>query len=182
MHRQALLSRPRAITRGFTLIEFIAVIVLVSILSVTISPALRALDNMAHVGLKNEIARKLALARANAMSTGSPTGLRFNTPAQSFDLLYINTTGDPPAALPGPSGADDGSSSLIIASLFPGASLTDADLDDADTYDTLWYDFQGEPHFRAADGTYVSPITRDAVITVSGPNTLTIRMTTGAIQ
>jgi hypothetical protein len=164
------------------LIESIAVLVIVSILSVAVVPAVRSLDTMAHTGLRNEVARKLALARANAMSTGKPTGLRFNAGAQSLDLLYINATADPPAALPGPTGSVDSSSSTPTASLFPGASVTDADLDDADAYDTLWYDFQGEPHFRAADGSFIATIPRDAVINCSGPNTVTVYMTTGAIQ
>ena len=182
MPGQALNKQPCAFARGFTLIEMIAVLVIISIMSVSVIPAVRSLDTMAHAGLRNEIARRLALARANAMSTGKPTGLRFNAAAQSLDLLYINASADPPTALPGPTGAEDASSSSPIASLFPGAALTDADLDDADTYDTLWYDFQGDPHFRTADGTFVSTIPRDAVINTSGAMTVTVYMTTGAIQ
>lgn len=167
---------------GFTLIELVAVMVLIAILSLTVTPALSVLENARNASLANEVERRLGMARAYAMTTGMPAGLELDVNQQMLTLLHIETTGASPTPMPDITGSATSMALLRIETLAPGTSIEDVDLADSGSYDTLWFDFEGSPHLRAANGSFASWLTRDATITISGGHILTIRKTTGLIE
>ena len=172
-------ARPRG---GFSLIELIAVLVIVSIVSISIAPAIGSMGRMSDAGLRDEVARRFALARAYAMSTGRPAGLEVDAASGQLNLVYIPTSGANPLPIPGPTGAADPSASLAIESIFPGTAITDADLDGANAHDTLWFDYEGTPHLRTSAGAFVQSLAQDATVTTAGGSSVTVRRVTGAIQ
>lgn len=167
-------------SRGFTLIELVAVMTLVAILSVAATPVLYTVQRSRETGLLREIDRRLTVARADAMATGLPSGLRVDVAAQSLSLLQISASGAAPTPLAMPSA--ESASSGSIAAMFPGAIVTAIDFDDAGAYDTLWFDREGTPHLRTAAGAYAGPIDRDATLAVTGGGVLTVRRLTGMVE
>lgn len=64
--------------RGFSLVELIAVTVILSILAASAIPALARIDALQRSSIASRLAEDLRVARARAMATGLPTFIRFN--------------------------------------------------------------------------------------------------------
>ena len=175
------LSLRRRQRAAFTLIELIAVMVIVGTLAITAAPALSTFAKIRNTGLVNEIDRRLSLARAWASSTGQPAGVKFDVTNQKLSLVRIASSGASATALPAAGGAAESASSDQIAVISPGASLSSATFSPSG-YDTIWFDYTGTPHVRNGSGTFVSNLTTDATITVGGGRTLTLRRVTGEVE
>ncbi|MCA9294780.1 MAG: hypothetical protein KDA20_13310, partial [Phycisphaerales bacterium] len=117
---------------------------------------------------------------ATALSTTLPTGVRFDATTQTMTLVEIVSSGAAPTTVLPSIGAKY--PELPVGTVFSGTSITTVDLADAGAPDTIWFDYEAAPHTRDADGTNPVALTRDAVITFSGGDTLTIHKTTGLIE
>ncbi len=169
---------------GFTLVELIAVVVVLAAVSISAAPALVSLSGIRDASLGRELGRRVNLARAVAGASGRPTGVRFDAAAQSMMLVQVATAGAPPTPLPGITGSVDGGSAGAdsVSSLFPGSSIVSVSLDPAGAHDTLWFSYMGVPHLRDGTGAPAGDLVQDAVIGVSGGHTLTVRMVTGLVE
>jgi prepilin-type N-terminal cleavage/methylation domain-containing protein len=65
---------------GFTLVELVAVLTLIGILSVTVIPAIEVIGKAHQAGMTLEIRRQLGLVRDRAVATGEPSALNFDLP------------------------------------------------------------------------------------------------------
>lgn len=166
---------------GFTLIETIGVLAIVAIIAVSAAPAFRSMSSMRERALHDECARLLSIARASATATGQPHGLEFDLTGQILRLVRIESSGQAPTPALGSGAA--ARPALVISSRFAGSTIDSLiNGDGGSTRTTVWFGFSGVPEVREADGTLVGPFTSDAVITVSGPSTITVRRETGAIE
>jgi len=174
----------RASRAGFTLVELIAVIVVLSAVSITAAPALVSLSAMRDASLGRELGRRLGLARAVAGAGGRPTGVRLDAAAQSMMLVQIASIGAGATPLPGITGSVSGSPAGgdSVSSLFPGSSILSVSLDPDGVHDTLWFSSRGVPHLRDGTGAHAGDLAQDAVIGLSGGRTLTVRMVTGLVE
>lgn len=161
---------------GFTIVELVAVIVLIALAGITAAPVLETVERSRRAGLRDEITRRLLIARAHAMTTGLPSGVRFDLGGQTACGMEVLEAGAAPTLmrLEGHARAVD--------SLFPGVRITDVLLDPGGTHDTLWFSHEGVPHYRGADGAFLSGLAQDATITLTGGNVVTVRMETGLIE
>lgn len=167
---------------AFTLIELVAVMVLVSILSLTVTPLLATMRSSRDSALAREVERRLQLARAHGMTTGRPTGLTLDVAEQALRLVYIAEAGAAPAPLPGASGEAEGHAQESIEAMFPGSALLAIDVGGAGAFDTIWFDYQGVPHLRSETGAFVQNLTEDAHISLAGEHVVTVRHTTGMVE
>ena len=166
--------------RGFSLIELVAVIVILSALAVSAAPAIRSVGSAREGSLARHLERFIGLARAHATATGEPTGLVYDSGAGAFRLRRIASDGAAPTAVPGPLGAVYADLSLSVE--YPGVTVTAFTTGDGDAaHSAIWFSFDGTPEIRDAAGVYLSNFTQDAVITTTGAHTVTVRMSSGAI-
>lgn len=93
---EAMPSRSRA---GFTLVELIGVLVLVGIAAISAVPVLGTVDRMQRAGMCDEIERRLMMARAHAMTTGMPSGVRFALGDQQAEVMQIVSSGATPTKM-----------------------------------------------------------------------------------
>ena len=84
---------------GFTLIELVAVMVIVSVLAATAAPALLRISNTRSVTAVKHLLHDLTLARQRAVATGTRTWVVFDLAGESWSLLSENP------ASPGRAGA-----------------------------------------------------------------------------
>lgn len=172
----------RTSARGYTLIELVAVMSIAAILALTAAPVIGSIDRARRATLARELERRLALARAYAISTGNPAGLRVIVSDQTMELLRIANLGASPSAMPASTGDAATAASSSIAAQFGPAAVQSVTLPAGGSTDTIWFDFTGMPHSRAADGTFVSNWTQDGSIVITGGESLTIRRLTGLVE
>ncbi len=171
------ISRPRA----FTILELMVVVVLMSILAVAVLPALGSLDEARRGGAADEVERTLVLARSLAMASGEPTGVEIDLAAQRFALVRITASGASPE--PALDALSQPAAPVQMGATFPQVqilSLTQGD--GSGGSGTIWFRFDGAPEVRAINGTLVGPFTQDALVTLSGPRTIAVRMGAGLVE
>lgn len=174
-------ARPLHARRAFTLAELVGVMILLSVLGAAAIPAFRTVERTREHALAREVQRRLSLARSWAASTGAPAGVTLDPAAGTITLMRIVNAGDSPTILPTSTG--DAGAPWRIAADFPSAAILSVEHGDgASGAGTIWFDADGKPHLRDADGDYIADFTQDAVVTVSGPADITVRRLTGLIE
>lgn len=160
---------------AFTLIELVAVIVILSVLSALAIPASLTLSSGRHAAAMRTVARDLAYARARAIASGSPVWVAFNIQQNAYALLADNpaapgfanaqtitdpATGSPMSVRLGT--AELAGTSLLAAS-FAGSTA-------------LGFDRLGRP--LATSGALLAS---DGAVTLSGSRQVTVLVPTGRI-
>jgi len=171
--------RARGVARphpaAFTLIELVAVIVILAVLSALAVPASLTFTSGRHAAAMRTVARDLAYARARAIASGSPVWVSFSVQHNAYSLLAEN-----PAA-PGFAGAraltDPASGSPMSVRLgtaeLAGTSLLAASFAGSSA---LGFDRLGRP--LATTGALLAS---DGVVTLSGSRQVTVLVPTGRI-
>jgi prepilin-type N-terminal cleavage/methylation domain-containing protein len=179
MHRSIQTRHDRA--RAFTITELLIVMVLLSILSATALPALSRLDDAQRAGLLNECERMITLSQSHAISTGVPSGVRFDLARQTATVVAI----DPIDARVQPvTRVGSGQPHSLLAGAFPGARLTGAGPIAAPTSigtETIWFDFDGTPQRREPNGGAPVELTGEFVVEVEEAARLRILPWSGRI-
>jgi len=166
---------------GFSLIELIGVLVVLSALSAAALPTLERIERSRRTGLAVEIERRLTLARAAAMATGEPHGVRIASEEQILSTVRIEESGAEPSPAIGMNG--DAAGALEIPASYPGAAIESMVNGDGDSrLDTIWFGYDGSPHLREEDGARIGPFTVDAVISVVDGPTIEVRRLTGLVE
>jgi len=161
---------------GFTLVELIAVLILVAIAATSVAPVMDTVDRSRRSGMRDEIARRLMVGRSHAMTTGMASGVRFDVDEQLAEGMEIVSSGAAPSAMK-MQGHEE-----AMGSMFAGVSLESVSLNGSGSYDTVWFSNEGVPHLRTSGGVYVSDLSQDAVITVTGGGTVMVRRVSGMIE
>jgi prepilin-type N-terminal cleavage/methylation domain-containing protein len=173
-------SQTRA-RRAFSLVELLAVIIIMGITAAVAAPAFVAMRDATRQALAGEVERMLMVARARAMTQGKPHGVRIET--ATLTPLHINTLGAAPTA---PTGVDGmPMPPVVIAEEFRGASLTSLVAGDGvatlSSGFTVWFGKDGTPQLRQSSGTLIGPWSQDMVVSVLGGATVSVHSGTGAI-
>lgn len=168
----------RASTRtGFTLIEMIAVVVVLGVLSVSAAISLSGNPAARSRAAAALIARDLAFARERALATGNPTWVVFSVGANSYSVLAEN-----PAA-PGRVGAltltDPATGRSMVASLSDPifADVTIASVSIPGGGNDLGFDWMGRPVNAAG-----TRLTTSVTVTLNPSQTITIAAGAGTVS
>jgi hypothetical protein len=120
-------------------------------------------------------------ARAKAIATGRPIGVRLDPVGEVVQTMTIATPGAAPTALAGVMGEVEPPAN--IGALFPGAEILSVTAGDGVTgSQVIWFDFDGTPHGRSVGGSRTGAWTGDGVVVMSGGYRVTIRRGSGGIE
>ncbi|MBY0111900.1 MAG: prepilin-type N-terminal cleavage/methylation domain-containing protein [Phycisphaerales bacterium] len=166
-----------ALTRcGFTLIELMAVVVILGVLSVTAAVSMNGNWAARSRAAADLIARDVSFARERALATGTTNWVVFSVGSNSYSVLAEN-----PAA-PGRAGAltitDPATGQAFVSRLsdpaFAGVSVSAVSIPGGGT--DLGFDWMGRPINAAG-----TRLTTDATITLSPPQTVTVTGGAGVV-
>lgn len=164
--------QPRVRTRAFSLVEALAVIVIMGILAAATLPAFDSLSAARHAAAADEVGRLLAAARSHAMTTGQTTGLGVSTSDSTVQLWTIETSGASPTP-------PDELSPASRHGSFGDSEILSASIESTD--DTIWFRHDGSPRLRDSSGD-AGAMTTDADIALTGGWTVTVRAGSGMIE
>ncbi len=170
-YRPALTAAPR---RAFTLVELVAVIVIVLVLIATAAPNLARTSVTSRTALRM-IQKDLSSARERAIASGRRTWVTFDTSVHSYVVKQES------ASSPGKAGAtaitDPATGVAFLRRLntgeFAGVALTSVS---ADSGSEIGFDWKGTP-LNSGEGV----LSANATITVSNASTITVLALTGAV-
>ncbi len=162
--------------RAFSLIELIAVILVIGILSAIAVPTMGSLKTTRSAAAARRILRDLSYARERAIATGCRTWVVFSVATNTYSVLAE------PKGNPGRSNAvtmtDPATGNNYVASLntseYSGISLVSASFDSAAE---IGFDWTGKPLNSSA-----SPLAAQGVVTLTASKTVTVAPNTGFIS
>jgi prepilin-type N-terminal cleavage/methylation domain-containing protein len=161
---------------GFTLIELVAVMVIVAVLAAVAVPSLDRLGQTRAAMAARQLLRDVTFARQRAVATGTVTWVIFDPDSETWSVLA-----EDPAA-PGRAGAGpltdpatgrDHVQHLGVGS-FVGVELISAAFDDDVE---VGFDWLGRP-LNAAE----APLAADGTVTLSGGQEVRVTATTGHVR
>lgn len=172
---------PSSTRRAFTLIEAMVVVVLMSVIAVTVLPALGNLEDARRGAAADELARMLTHARSLAMASGEPSGVEIDLGNESARLVRIASAGGSPVAAIDALGQPE--QGVVFSDLYAGVELVSLiQGDGSGGSGTIWFRFDGLPQVRSSSGVLVGAFTQDAEVELSGSRTVTVRMGTGLVE
>ncbi|MFI4896543.1 MAG: Tfp pilus assembly protein FimT/FimU [Phycisphaerales bacterium JB059] len=166
---------------AFTLIEAMVVVILMSIIAVSVMPALNNLDEARRGAAADELIRLLSQARALAMASGRPMGVSVDLEDNAARIVQIAAAGAAPTPATDPMGQPE--APVRFADQYAGVELVSMTQGDGTAGSgSIWFRFDGVPQTRGADGALVGAFTQDATVELSGSQVVTVRMGTGLVE
>lgn len=167
---------------AFTLIELVAVIVLVGLVAASAGPALSTVQRSREAAAAREVSRLLVLGRSEAMSTSEPTGVRIEPAAGTFELLIVPNGTGLPQIRKSPLG--EPREALVVGIEFPGIDVENIVLGDGSSGSggTIWFGYKGTPHLRDGSGVYLGEFTSDASVKLTGTGPISIMRGSGMVE
>jgi len=167
--------------RAFTLIEAMVVVIVMSIIAVTVMPALGNLEEARRGAAADEMARLLRHARSLAMASGEPTGVAIDLTAETAQVVRIVSTGAAPT--PATDALGQPERPVVFPDLYSQVELISiVHGDGSGASGTVWFRFDGVPQLRTPAGVVVGPFTQDAVVELTGARIVTVHMGTGLVE
>lgn len=162
------------------------VVVVLGVLAGVVMPGLGAIDYHRGKASVDEVKRLLRTARATALASGSPCGVRFRTTGTDrIDLVRKDPISGAVLPLLTPLGVASGT--IYLEDGYPGVTITALENGDGSTTDdeTIWFAFDGTPHTRDSSGVFVADNTAVCRVTIawsSTSETVTVTPATGYIE
>jgi prepilin-type N-terminal cleavage/methylation domain-containing protein len=167
--------------RGFSLIEAMVVVVIMGILAASAAPMLGSQGMLRERAAAAEVAGLLRTARAFAMATGDPCGVRVSVSEDAVALVRWSAETGRQEALSDLSGSAFGE--VGVSASFAGARLARAS-DGQNSGDdvSLWFGHDGTPQWREADGTLIGVAEADGEIQFERGTAVIVIAVSGAIE
>jgi len=165
---------------GFTLVELMLVVVLMSIVAASVIPALGNVQAMREGAARDDIVRYLEIAKARAMASGMPCGLEVDMSSSSLTMVCIDDAGSVETLID-PLTADQ--RSLEIPTTYGGVTLDSFSGGSAlSASGVVWFDFEAKPHTRSSDGTFVSLNSAAVTLELSSQQRIVVHPYSGVIE
>ncbi len=166
--------------RAFTLVELMIVVVLMSIIAVSVLPAMQNLRTMREGAARDDIARMLEVTKARAMATGRPTGLRVSLADSTLTLVELGA-GDRLSDVIDP--LTQSVRSLVVPSTYPDVTLSSmTNGDGVSGPGTIWFDYEATPHTRTPNGIFNAYNNQFAQIELSSGQLVRVCPHTGVVE
>jgi prepilin-type N-terminal cleavage/methylation domain-containing protein len=166
---------------GFTMVEVVAVAVILAILAVSVIPAFSTIESVRRSAAADEVARRFIVARAHATATGEPAGLRVSVGEGAIDIIRIPHGGSLPGAVTGPLGEDRGT--LVLPARFPGVTVESVTRGDGGFgTGTIWFGHDGTPRIRDADFADAGAAGEDSLVELTGGERVRVRRLSGSVE
>ena len=171
----------RRVRCAFTLLEVMIVVVVMSILAISVAPALSSAKGAQGLGATKEVERMLLMARAKAMASSVPHAVRFDTTPSSLQLCWRNPDS---GAREGAVGSDGmACSPQLLSARFGNIHITNVEIDGySGSPGYVWFAFDGLPELRDSSAVRQGTATRDAVITLSDGGKVYVTAGTGSVR
>ncbi len=164
--------------RGFTLLEVLVVVTIMSILAVSAVPTLGVINDTQKGSARDEVIRMLEYARARAVASGRPCGVQASTLGSMMTMVQVAADGSIEPMLD-PFGVDE--EPISIENKFAGVSIASVDAQ-TDALETIWFTYNAQPHSRLADGSFGQINTANASITLSSGDQILVYPYTGFVE
>jgi prepilin-type N-terminal cleavage/methylation domain-containing protein len=158
--------------RAFTLVEVMAVVMILGILAVSTLPALGRMDDAKVDAAADAIESEAVYARSLAMASGAAAGLAIDVEAQSVTTVLVDSVdGVVPAR---------GATGVIRVPMELDVRFRGAEIewfiapDGASGTGIVWFAHNGVPQSRDRDGVYLSQATHDAEVMLNNGTTIVI--------
>jgi prepilin-type N-terminal cleavage/methylation domain-containing protein len=160
---------------GFTLIELVAVMLIVGIMAAVAVPALGNLDARRQAFAVRQLHRDLTFARQRALATGTVTWVVFSTSTHQWSVLAEDPSnpGRAHAAVIDDPATGRTFVQQINADELTGVQLTNVDFDDDVE---IGFDWAGQP-FNASE----TALAETGVVTLSGGGQVRVAVNTGHV-
>ena len=169
-----------ALRAGFSLLELIAVMLILSAISAVAVPMITSLTGLQTHSARATLFAALAFSQANAGATGTPTGVRIDLAGQTYRFLQVQDPGPGVEPLLDPLGAPSASSRVSRASRAIVDRVEGKDL--STTEPTVWFGYLGSPERRDADGALISPAADVTRIVLEQGDPILVHPITGVIE
>ncbi|HYF15507.1 MAG TPA: hypothetical protein VD971_10605 [Phycisphaerales bacterium] len=168
--------------RALTVMEMLVVTTVIGIVAVTAIPAVSAARDAYRVGAAAELERHLLTARAEALATGRPRGVRVDRVTTRIEHLVIASAGATPTPATDALGSPRGG--VLLADSMRGVAIT-AMTDGAGAASslmTVWFANDGTPQRRGADGSLQGPAAAQASVEFPGNHGVRVTPVSGAVE
>ncbi|MBL4591531.1 MAG: prepilin-type N-terminal cleavage/methylation domain-containing protein [Phycisphaerales bacterium] len=169
---------PSGVRNGFTLLEVLVVVTIMSIIAVSAVPTLGVIGDTRKGSARDEVIRMLEYARARAVASGRPCGVQVLSVDSTMTMVQIASDGSIEPML-NPFGIDEESASIAVQ--FPGVEISSIDAQ-TDALETIWFTYNAQPHSRNADGTFGQINTGNASITLSSGDQILVYAYSGFVE
>ena len=165
--------------RAFTLVEVVAVVVILGILAVATLPALGRMNDARIDAAADAIESEAIYARSVAMATGRPAGLAIDISEQLVTTVVLHAfDGVIPAR--GATGLER--DPIEINVLFRGAEIEHFVAPDGGAGSgVVWFSHTGTPQTRDRDGLFIADAAHDSEIVMNNGNTIVVAAGGGAV-
>ena len=144
--------------RGFTLVELLAVVMVIGVMAAVVMPATGTMDRGRLLHAADATARAIETARGHASASGRPTGVRAELPEHTVRLVQLRPGAIGPVAVIDAMGSAMEDLNLVTRY---GAEIESLSSEEP-LADTLWFDHAGQPELRERDGALLGVMRRDA--------------------
>lgn len=166
---------------GFTMVEVVAVAVILAILAVSVIPAFSTIESARRSAAADEVARRFVVARAHATATGEPAGLRVAVGVGTIEMRRIPHGERLPRPMTGPLGEDR--ETLTIPARFPGVTVEAVIRGDGRIgTGTIWFGHDGTPRILDAEFADAGAAGEDGLVELTGGERVRVRRLSGAVE
>ena len=169
------------IRRGFTLLELMVVVVIMSILASSVIPMMSQSTQAKQAASRDEVVRYFEFARGRAISGGVPVGVVVNSTDNTLRIITLDDDGDIINAI---DPIDGEVKSVNISDVFSGAGISSfVNGDGVSGTGTVWFDFQAEPHTRDdVTGDFDALFSQNASLTLSTGTMVVVHASSGYVE
>lgn len=168
------------IRSGFTLVELMFVVVIMSIVSVSVIPAMNNVAQMRAGAARDDLVRMIEVSKGLAVASGVPHGVQVDLVSSTIEMVEITDQGriqtlrDP---------LTNESRSIVLPVVYSGITLISmVNGDGGGGSGVIWFDFESTPHTRTNDGAFDAVNTLVATITLSSGEQVRIHPHSGLVE
>ncbi|MEM9559360.1 MAG: prepilin-type N-terminal cleavage/methylation domain-containing protein [Planctomycetota bacterium] len=165
---------------GFTLVEVLTVVVVLSILAAAVAPGIGSMRSRSADAAAEVVRGSLRSARAMAGASGVPTGVEIDVVLDRSQIVVVDG-GD---VVPAPGVLGTAQPPVWVSADFVGASILSVTPSDGSspTAGVIWFGFDGAPQARDAEGVLLGGDPVESLIELTGGREIRVDPVTGRIR